>query len=80
MNSRTYPSRWPGRSPSPRCTTPARTSGHLALDPMAEAITHFLLDHGVFVQTYSHGVVKVGQTDMLTYARIWVKSYFGYES
>lgn len=53
---------------------------HLALDPMAEAITHFLLDHGVFVQTYSHGVVKVGQTDMLTYARIWVKSYFGYES
>lgn len=52
----------------------------LALDPMGEAITAFLADHKQFVAIYSHGVVKVGKTDMMTYARIWVKSYFGYES
>jgi hypothetical protein len=52
----------------------------LALDPMGEAITAFLTDHKQYVALYSHGQVKVGKTDMMTYARIWVKSYFGYES
>lgn len=52
----------------------------LALDPMGEAITAFLADHKRYVQTYSHGTVQVGKTDMTTYARIWVKSYFDYES
>jgi hypothetical protein len=46
----------------------------------AEAITDFLEDHGQFVRLYSHGKVVMGKTDMHTYARVWVKSYFGYES
>lgn len=52
----------------------------LALDPMGEAITEFLEDHKRYVQAFSGGVVKVGKTDMMTYARVWVKSYFPYES
>ena len=52
----------------------------LSLDEGAEAITAFLEDHEVFVRTYSHGAVKMGKTDMRTFARIWVKSYFHYES
>lgn len=52
----------------------------LALDPMGVAITAFLADHKQFVALYSHGIVQVGKTDMMTYARIWVKSYFDYES
>jgi hypothetical protein len=52
----------------------------LGLDPMGEAITAFLADHKQFVAIYSKGRVVVGKTDMLTYAKIWVKTYFGYES
>lgn len=52
----------------------------LALDPMGEAITAFLEDHKRYVAIYSQGTVKVGKTDMMTYAKIWVKSYFHYES
>lgn len=46
----------------------------------SEAISAFLEDHACYVRLYSGGVVKAGKTDMHTYARIWVKSYFHYES
>lgn len=52
----------------------------LSLNEGSEAIARFLEDHERFVRTYSHGVVKVGKTDMHTYARVWIKTYFGYES
>ena len=52
----------------------------LSLNEGSEAITAFLADHKTFVAMYSHGKVVMGKTDMHTYARIWVKSYFGYES
>lgn len=52
----------------------------LGMAETSTAITAFLADHKQFVAIYSHGVVKAGKTDMHTYARIWVKSYFGYES
>jgi hypothetical protein len=52
----------------------------LSMHEGGEAITLFLLDHQKFVDTYSKGKVVAGKTDMLTYAKIWVKSYFHYES
>ena len=52
----------------------------LPLNEGTVAITRFLADHAQFVRMYSGGAVKMGKTDMHTYARIWVKSYFGYES
>ena len=52
----------------------------LPLMEAGQAIDSFLRAHKSFVAMYSHGVVKMGKTDMHTYARIWCKSYFGYES
>jgi hypothetical protein len=52
----------------------------LGMAETSTAITAFLADHKQYVAIYSNGVVKAGKTDMHTYARIWVKSYFGYES
>jgi hypothetical protein len=46
-----------------------------------EAITQFLEDYAKFFGVYGRdGRVEMGKTDIYTYARIWVKSYFHYES
>lgn len=48
----------------------------LSLNEGSEAIARFLEDHERFVRMHSGGMVKMGKTDMHTYARIWVKTYF----
>lgn len=52
----------------------------LSLDDSGAAITAFLKDYARHVMIYSRGIPVMGKTDMHTYARLWVKSYFGYES
>ena len=51
----------------------------LPLNDAGRAITEFLEDHKRFVRAHG-GSVKMGKTDMHTYARVWVKSHFPYES